>query len=112
MRRRGEGAGRREGEMVDGEVSVERARLPMRVPVGGGDLAPEPEEGECSLLGIVSSGRVGVDFFVGEEGRSLVGVLRDRSEAEGSGASRRDSVADTAGDATENASSNRGLASA
>jgi len=108
--RRGDGAGSREGELVEGEARVERARAPARVlRRGGGDRIALRDEGAatagvgfCSAIRIVS--RVG-------ESTSFARSAGCRSLFDGRVTSSSDSEADNAGDATEKASSSSRLGS-
>jgi len=105
--RRGDGAGSREGELVDGEAKVERVRAPARVlRRGGGDRIALRDEGAatagvgfCSAIRIVS--RVG-------ESTSFARSAGCRSLFDGKVTSSSDSEADNAGDATAKASSSSG----
>lgn len=96
--RRGDGAGSREGEAVDGEFRFERARLLVRIPFSGGRdrIALRGEEGAGS-------------FDPAKRVVSSVGESRSPGCRSVRGTSSNDSEADNVGDAAVKALSSCGL---
>lgn len=108
--RRGDGAGRRDGDMdVEGEASVERERLAARVP-GVDVISLRGDGGGTRGVGCFPTRMV---LIVVSPSASLVSSFNGSSDVadEGSCSSRRDSTADAVGDTDLRVSSNVGLCS-